>query len=95
MHPLVSFCLNGNDVTSGLALAEVQVKNKDITSALRFNVFVNGKKYYDNVIADALLASTPLGSTGYWKSITRMIFRDGYGMTFIAPTVGISSVILK
>ena len=95
LHPLVSFCLNGNDVTSGLALAEVQVKNKDITSALRFNVFVNGKKSYDNVIADALLASTPLGSTGYWKSITRMIFRDGYGMTFIAPTVGISSVILK
>jgi len=77
------------------ALAEIQIKNADITAALRFDVFVNGKKFYSNVIADAVVVSTPLGSTGYWKSITRAIFRSGFGLTFVAPTIGISSLVLK
>lgn len=77
------------------ALAEIQVKNSDITAALRFDVYVNEKRYYENVIADAVVVSTHLGSTGYWKSITRAIFRSGIGLTFVAPTVGVSSLVLR
>ena len=94
MNPIIEFAFH-DEQNHKMALAEMQLKNKDITSALRFNVFVNNKKFYDNVIADAVIASTPLGSTGYWKSITRTIFRDGFGLTFLAPTVGISSLVLK
>ena len=94
VNPIIEFSFH-DEQNHKMALAEMQLKNKDITSALRFNVFVNNKKYYDNVIADAVIASTPLGSTGYWKSITRTIFRDGFGLTFLAPTVGISSLVLK
>lgn len=78
-----------------LALNEIQVKNRNITEALRFDVYVNGKKFYENVIADGVLFATPNGATGYWKSITRTIFRDGCGLAFISPTVGISSLVLK
>ena len=78
-----------------LALNEIQVKSNDITEALRFNVYVNGKKYYENVIADGVLFAAPNGATGYWKSVTRTIFRDGCGLAFIAPTVGISNLVLK
>lgn len=94
VNPIIGFRVN-DDIASSVALAEVQLKNKDITSALRFNVYVNGKRYYDNVIADAVIASTPIGSTGYWKSVTRTIFREGFGLAFLAPTVGISSLVLK
>lgn len=78
-----------------LALNEIQLKDKNITEALRFDVYVNGKKFYKNVIADGILFATPNGATGYWKSITRTIFRDGCGLAFISPTVGISSLVLK
>ena len=78
-----------------LALNEIQVKNRNITEALRFDVYVNGKKFYENVIADGILFATPNGATGYWKSITRTMFRDGCGLAFISPTVGISSLVLK
>lgn len=78
-----------------LALNEIQVKSYDITEALRFDVYVNGKKYYKNVIADGVLFAAPNGATGYWKSVTRTIFRDGCGLAFIAPTVGISNLVLK
>ena len=78
-----------------LALNEIQVKSNDITEALRFDVYVNGKKYYKNVIADGVLFAAPNGATGYWKSVTRTIFRDGCGLAFIAPTVGISNLVLK
>ena len=83
------------DGVKKLALNEIQVKSNDITEALRFDVYVNGKKYYENVIADGVLFAAPNGATGYWKSVTRTIFRDGCGLAFIAPTVGISNLVLK
>lgn len=78
-----------------LALNEVQVKSLDITEALRFDVYVNGKKFYENVIADGIVFAAPNGATGYWKSVTRTIFRNGCGLAFISPTVGISNLILN
>lgn len=78
-----------------LALNEIQLKSNDITEAIRFDVYVNSKKYYENVIADGIVFSAPNGATGYWKSVTRTIFRDGCGLAFIGPTVGISNLILK
>lgn len=95
-HPLAEVCMGNNEECNGvLALNEIQIKNKDITEALRFDVYVNEKKYYENVIADGVVFSAPNGATGYWKSITRTIFREGCGLAFIAPTVGISSLVLK
>lgn len=78
-----------------LALSEVFVSNADVTEALRFDVYVNGERYLGNVIATAFLASTPFGATGYWSSVTRTIFREGFGMAFVAPTVGVSNLVLK
>lgn len=97
LHPLISCLMPKEDLASDgtFCLAEAQIKNKDITSAMRFDVYVNDNKYYSNVIADGIIFSTPLGSTGYWQSLTRMLFREGWGMTFIAPTQGVNSLILK
>lgn len=78
-----------------LSLSETLVTNADVTEALRFDIYVNGGKYLGNVIATSVLVSTVFGSTGYWSSVTRTIFRDGFGLAFVAPTVGVSNLVLK
>ena len=92
LHPPVRCEFDGYDE---LALSEVLVTSDDITVALRFDVLVNGEKYLENVIATSVLAATEFGATGYWSSVTRTIFRDGIGLAFIAPTVGVDNLILK
>jgi len=76
-------------------IAEIAIKSTDITSALRFNFYVNGMLYMKNVIADGLVASTKFGSTGYFKSVARCIMGcESLGIAFIAPSQGISNIIL-
>lgn len=81
---------------SGRGIAEIVFKSADITKALRFNVYVNGSLYLKNVICDAGLISTRYGSTGYFKSVSRCIFNsDSIGVAFVAPTQGISNLVLS
>ena len=76
-------------------IAEVAVKNVDPTCALRFDFLVDGKPYMKNVVADGIVASTAYGSTGYFKSVARCVFRaDALGVAFIAPTQGVNNVVL-
>ena len=78
------------------AIAEIVFKNKDITQAMRFNLIVDNKYYMKNVIADGCIISTKFGSTGYFKSVSRCIFNcEGIGVGFIAPTQGISNLVLN
>ena len=91
IHPLLEVRFNGK---SDVAAAEVTVKNKDITSCMRFDVIVNDKLYMENVICDGVIFATSLGSHGYFKSVTRTIFKDGIGIGFIAPTYGICNLVL-
>ena len=77
------------------ALSEIQIVSANPTQCLRFNVYVNSEKFMSNVIANGVIASTILGSTGYFKSVARTIFRDGFGLAFICPTYGINNIVLK
>jgi len=92
LHPPLRCEFEGYDEQ---ALSEILVTNANITEAIRFDVYVNGEKYLGNVIATAFIASTTFGATGYWSSVTKTIFRDGFGLAFIAPTVGVSNLVLK
>lgn len=77
------------------AMSEIQVISADPTQCLRFNVSINNKKFMENVIANGIILSTTIGATGYFKSVARTIFREGYGLGFICPTYGINNVVLK
>jgi hypothetical protein len=77
------------------AISEIQMTSTDPTCCLRFDVYVNNKMYMENVIANGFILATRLGSTGYFKSVARTIFRDGYGLGFICPTYGINNLVLK
>ena len=78
-------------------VSEVVWKCADPTEALRFTVFVNGREYMKQCIADGVICSTALGSHGYFKSVTRTIFNDteSLGLGFIAPTYGLCNLVLK
>ena len=93
LHPLLNASFNGK---SDVAAAEVTVKNKDITSCMRFDLLVNGKTYMENVICDGVIFATSLGSHGYFKSVTRTVFAgNSIGIGFIAPTYGINNLVLN
>ena len=77
------------------ALSEIIIKNSDPTSGLRFNIYIDGKLANQNVIADGVILSTVLGSTGYFKSIARTIFNTGIGLAFINPTYSIPNIVLR
>jgi hypothetical protein len=78
-------------------IAEIVLKSYDPTEALRFSVVINNQTYMKQCIADGLIFASKLGSHGYFKSVTRMLFtdNDSVGLGFIAPTYGICNLILK
>lgn len=47
-------------------LSELTIISADPTQALRFNIKINGKLFGENIIGDGFIASTKLGSTGYY-----------------------------
>lgn len=74
---------------------EVQAKNKilyainDIIvhnfypySAIRYKFFINNDQIGDEIIGDGIVVATPLGSTGYYRSITDSVFDIGLGIAF-------------
>lgn len=82
--------------TTDRGISEIVVKGLDPTSAIRFNLLVDDEVFMKNVIADGIIASTAYGSTGYFKSVSRCIFKsDGLGIAFIAPTQGINNLVLN
>ena len=76
------------------AISELTIVNADQTTALRFNIKVNGKPIVENVIANGVILATKLGSTGYFKSVARTIFTQGIGVGFICPTYSVPNIVI-
>jgi len=85
---------NGNYKIKELIKLEANVNGKKFVAlndinihyippeALRFFVYVNGKKVNGEFIGDGVVVCTPFGSTAYFKSITRKTFNKGIGIAF-------------
>lgn len=67
-----------------VGLNEIVVHNKP-PHAIRLDVWINGKPFYENVIADGVVVATPHGSTGYFQAITRKNFAKGIGIAMNNP----------
>jgi len=64
------------------AVNDIVVHNRIITSAVRYRVWLNDDLYANQVVGDGLVAATPFGSSGYYRSITHSIFKTGIGLAF-------------
>ncbi|MDD5147621.1 MAG: hypothetical protein PHV63_03705 [Candidatus Daviesbacteria bacterium] len=85
------------------ALNDFVIRNAQPIHTIRFQVMsvtshpaldagsINNKL----LIGDGIVASTPFGSTGYFKSITRQIFKKGWGLAFNNTTEKIPAVFFK
>ncbi len=82
---------------SGLELKatnDVVLRNKFLNKALRFKVYLNGDLVKE-LIGDGVVAATSFGSTGYFKSVTGRIFKEGYGLAFNNTTTHEEPLILS
>jgi NAD+ kinase len=65
-----------------LAINDVIVHNGDPRHAIRYHLFIDGRKVKHEVIGDGVVAATPFGSSGYYRSITDSFFEVGLGLAF-------------
>lgn len=63
-------------------LNDIVIGHKTINTGLRFSVFLDGEPYGREFLGDGVVVATPLGSTGYYQSITRSTFQHGLGIAF-------------
>jgi NAD+ kinase len=77
------------------AVNEFSLKNKNPRHSIRFDVYINNNKILNHIIGDGLMASTPIGSTGYYRSITRSTFELGIGIAFNNTTEQYNHMVLK
>lgn len=72
---------------------EFSIRNRYATTALRFYVWINGKKT-EEIIGDGVVICTPFGSTGYYKSVGGESFEKGIGIGFNNPTEKMKSIVV-
>jgi NAD+ kinase len=77
-EPKIEAVFQGRKIS---ALNEVQVHVRDPRRALRFSLR-SGKTNYRQLIGDGIIASTPFGSTAYYRSIGYKSFRSGLRIGF-------------
>lgn len=58
---------------------DVMVGHARINKAIRFQVKLNNAIVIADAVADAIVVATPIGSTGYFQSITREQFATDFG----------------
>ncbi|NOY80212.1 MAG: hypothetical protein GXP31_04315 [Kiritimatiellaeota bacterium] len=65
-----------------VAVNDIVVAKRIISSAVRYRVWLDDELYANQIVGDGLVAATPFGSTGYYRSITHSLFRLGIGLAF-------------
>ncbi len=78
-HPLLEAQIKGETL---YGLNDIIVGHSAINTSLRYDVFLNGEQYGNQYLGDGLIVATPLGSTGYYQSVTHSVFREGLGVAF-------------
>ncbi len=84
--------VNGNSRKTFVGLNDMNIHYR-LPCAIGLEVSVNGKVVSRN-LGDGLIVSTPFGSTGYFRSITRRTFRKGIGMAFNNPVIREKSLVV-
>lgn len=83
--------------TSGGILSGINdlvIHSAEYTSALRCRVFIDGELFAGEVIGDGVCFAGSHGSTAYYRSITKGIFREGVGLAFSNSTEDIDHIVL-
>jgi NAD kinase len=74
---------------------DIIVHNDNPRHAIRYHLFVNDKQMGGEIIGDGVIVATPLGSTGYYRSITGSFFELGIGVAFNNSTEQADHMVLR
>jgi NAD+ kinase len=77
-----------------VGLNDVMVHNSAPTSSVRYDVWIDDVEYGREIVGDGVVVATPFGSTAYYRSITRGIFRLGIGLAFNNSTEQVDHMVL-
>ncbi|MEA4861924.1 MAG: hypothetical protein AB7F40_08460 [Victivallaceae bacterium] len=78
-----------------LGINDVFIHNADRVGALRYRVWIDGELYANEIVGDGVGVSTVHGSTAYYRSITRSVFKVGMGLAFSNSTAEIDHLVVK
>ena len=78
-----------------LGLNDIVIHNADPRHAIRYRVYIDGVAMGGEIIGDGVVCATPLGSTGYYRSITDSFFEVGIGLAFNNSTEQSDHVIVR
>lgn len=82
----------GNESICGIN--DLVIRSCDPVSALRYRVFIDGTLYAKEVVGDGICFAGVHGSTAYYRSITRGIFKVGVGLAFCNSTEVVDHLVL-
>ncbi len=77
-----------------LGLNDIVIHNKDPRHAIRYTVGLDTEPASQEIIGDGVVFATPLGSTGYYRSITDSYFESGIGLAFNNSTEQSDHIVL-
>ena len=73
---------------------DIFIHNKVCCGALRYSVRIDGELYAKEIVGDGVGMATVHGSTAYFRSITRSVFRTGIGLAFSNAAAEVSHLVL-
>lgn len=73
---------------------DIMVAHGQVNTGLRYHLWLNGEPFADELLGDGVVVATPLGSTGYYQSITRSTFQQGLGIAFNNSIFSISNIVV-
>lgn len=73
---------------------DIVLHNADPCSAIRYRIWIDGKPFLQQIVGDGVVASTPFGSSAYYKSITGSTFNVGIGLAFNNSTEPMNHLVL-
>jgi NAD+ kinase len=77
------------------ALNDIIISKQIICSCVRGKVWLDDQLYARQIVADGVVAATPFGSTGYYRSITHSVFQTGIGIAFNNSTEPTDHLVVK
>lgn len=83
---------HGNTLTG---INDIVLHNADPCSAIRYRIWIDGKPFLQQIVGDGVVASTPFGSSAYYKSITGSTFNVGFGLAFNNSTEPMNHLVLS
>ncbi len=75
-------------------LNDIVLHNENPRHGIRYTVALDGTPVHHEIIGDGIVCATPLGSTGYYRSITDSSFETGIGLAFNNSTEQVDHMVL-